>query len=364
VVSERGRWPLVVAFVAAALIATIVGASVVKVPYFALRPGSVLDSSAAIEVDGAPTYPSEGTIHYTTVSIRQTTALEWVMANFDDDVELRARDEILGNRDPEENRQYNQVLMDNSQLAATAAALETLGYEVETSVGGMVVAEVMADYPAEDVLNVGDVIVEVNGEPLDDVDALEAVMADQAPDDAVELMVVPGEDLSDEELSGEAELQAEPEERTVGLAEDPEDEERAIMGIQIAAYDLDYDFPVDVSFDTGEIGGPSAGLAFTLTLIDLMTPGDLTGGQNIAVTGSVFRDGTVGSVGGTGQKAAAARKEDMDAFLVPAAGSDYDNTRSHAGDVEVIPVETVAEALEVLADLGGDPVDLPVEDAA
>jgi PDZ domain-containing secreted protein len=73
-------------------------------------------------------------------------------------------------------------------------------------------------------------------------------------------------------------------------------------------------------------------------------------------------DGTVGSVGGTGQKAAAAHNNDMDAFLVPAAGADYENAEAHSRDVEVIPVDTLDEALQVLEDLGGDPLELPLDD--
>lgn len=358
------------AFAAAALIGVIVGASIVKVPYFALRPGSVLDSRSAIEVEGAQTYDSSGALHYTTVSIRQTTALEWMMASFDDDVELVHEEELLGDRDAEENRQYNQVLMDQSQLVAPTVALETLGYEVDSSIGGMAVGEVDEELPARGVLEVGDVIVEVDGEALDDIDSLELVMSEQEPGGEIDLKIIPCGLVTPCGIDGEHPEEAPApdevpdealEELTVDLVEDPQNEGRAIMGVVVGAYDLEYDFPVDIRFDTGEIGGPSAGLAFTLTLIDLMSPGDLTGGLDVAITGRVSPDGTVGSVGGTGQKAAAARSDDMDVFLVPAEGSDYENADAHSGDVEVIPVGSVEEALETLESLGGDPLEIPAE---
>jgi len=114
---------------------------------------------------------------------------------------------------------------------------------------------------------------------------------------------------------------------------------------------------VDVSIDTGDVGGPSAGLAFTLAIIDDLTPGDLTGGAKVAVTGTISGDGTVGPVGGTGQKAAAVRAKGYDVFLVPSA--DYEAARQHAGDVDVIAVDTLDDALAALAALGGNVDDLP-----
>jgi PDZ domain-containing protein len=143
----------------------------------------------------------------------------------------------------------------------------------------------------------------------------------------------------------------------LALGADPNDPDRAIIGIEVTGRGIDFDFPIDVSIDTGDVGGPSAGLAFTLAIIDDLTPGDLTGGADVAVTGTINSDGTVGPVGGTGQKAAAVRAKGYDAFLVPS--DDYEAARQHAGDVDVIAVDTLDEALAALADLGGNVDDLP-----
>jgi Lon-like protease len=113
-----------------------------------------------------------------------------------------------------------------------------------------------------------------------------------------------------------------------------------------------------VQIDTGDVGGPSAGLAFTLAILDDLTPGDLTGGHDIAATGTIASDGTVGPVGGTGQKAAAVRAKDAELFLVPRA--DYKDAVAHAGkDLEVVPVDDLDDALDALADLGGNVDELP-----
>jgi Lon-like protease len=112
-----------------------------------------------------------------------------------------------------------------------------------------------------------------------------------------------------------------------------------------------------VSFDTGDVGGPSAGLAFTLALIDVLTPGELTGGERVAVTGAIGADGTVIPVGGTAQKAAAVRRAGIGVFLVPA--EDYADALQTAGDVEVIEVTSVDGALRELVRLGGDRLEVP-----
>ena len=116
--------------------------------------------------------------------------------------------------------------------------------------------------------------------------------------------------------------------------------------------------PFDVTIDTGDVGGPSAGLAFTLALIDDLTPGDLTGGGDVAVTGTIAGDGTVGPVGGTGQKAAAVRDEGITLFIVPT--QDYEEAVARAGDdLQVVPVDNVDEALDALRERGGNVDDLP-----
>ena len=193
-------------------------------------------------------------------------------------------------------------------------------------------------------IKVGDTITAVNGEQLDEPDDLTRLLADDSPGDEVTITVEPP-------------TRSQPRDVELALGADPDDPARAIIGIEVTGRGIDFDFPVDVTIDTGDVGGPSAGLAFTLAIIDDLTPGDLTGGEDVAVTGTINSDGTVGPVGGTGQKAAAVRAQGYDAFLVPSA--DYEAARQHAGDVDVIAVDTLDEALAALADLGGNVDDLP-----
>ncbi|MDP6867071.1 MAG: S16 family serine protease, partial [Acidimicrobiales bacterium] len=108
--------------------------------------------------------------------------------------------------------------------------------------------------------------------------------------------------------------------------------------------------------NTGRVGGNSAGLALALSILDLVTPGELTGGLRVASTGTIDIDGNVGPIGGIVQKVVAARDGGMDLFLVPA--QEAGEARQHAGTMTVEGVATLEEALEALARHGGRTRDL------
>ncbi len=338
---RRRFWPIVLTVV---VVAFVIGAATVPLPYYLYRPGSVRDTEPLIAVDGVEVYASDGTISYTTVSLRQATVFGLASGWIDDDIDVVPRDEVLGGRDADQNRTLNLQMMDTSKQVASQVALERLGYPVDVSITGETVVEVIPDMPAEGVLEPGDTITAVDGEPIDDPDDLTRLLGDDAPGDEVTITVQSPESAAERDVE-------------LALAPDPDDPERAIMGVRPSPRGVDFDFPFDVEIDTGDVGGPSAGLAFTLAIIDDLTPGDLTGGAKVAVTGTISGDGSVGPVGGTGQKAAAVRAGDYDVFLVPSA--DYQAALGRAGDVEMVAVDTLEEALAALGDLGGNSDDLP-----
>jgi PDZ domain-containing protein len=145
-----------------------------------------------------------------------------------------------------------------------------------------------------------------------------------------------------------------------------EDVPRTIIGFRpIDTTTITLPEGLSVDIDTDSIGGPSAGLAFALTLIDELTEGDLMGGQNVAVTGTIDVEGNVGAIGGLNSKASAVRQVGVKYFLVPAGqeGQRYPDNLAGArdavdGEVEIIPVATLQEALDALVRIGGDPVRL------
>lgn len=125
---------------------------------------------------------------------------------------------------------------------------------------------------------------------------------------------------------------------------------------------VDAELPFDIQIDSGSIGGPSAGLAFTLTLIDLLTEGELTGGNRVAVTGTITGGGTVGNVGGVAQKAAAAEDEGAAMFIVPI--DRVEDAESTTSTLDIVGVSSLDEALAALASLGGDIDELALDVSA
>src|SRR5690606_398227 len=126
-------------------------------------------------------------------------------------------------------------------------------------------------------------VVAIDGEPLDDIDDVSRIMDAKAPGDTVVLSVEPPERGDVTEVP-------------VVLGPSPDDPEQGLIGISLEPRSPAYDFPIDVGIDSGNVGGPSAGLAFTLAVLDVLTPGELTGGLDVAVTGTIDGAGNVGDV--------------------------------------------------------------------
>ena len=325
-----------------ALGSTIAGVIVWQIQptdYYAIRPGAVTDTTNIIEIDGIETFDPDGEIGFTTVSILQNIT-RWERRRYDGDPTVTVLHEsvINGDSTPDEKRVIDRQRMQDSMAVATLVALRYLGYDVELSGGGAVLLNISEGTPADGVLEVGDVIVMVDDDPIALSDDLFNAIRSRAPGDEVELVI---------ERAGSGD-----EERvTVVLAEQPEVEGVALLGVEPQTIDLVATSPFDISFDIENVGGPSAGLAFTLGVIDVLTPGELTGGARVATTGAILRDGTVGPVGGVAQKTVAARQAGADLFIVPS--TEYEEALTQAGDMPVAMADTVEEALDVLHDFGG-----------
>jgi Lon-like protease len=312
----------------------------------AVQPGPVEDTLGLIEVTGAEVFrPEDGSLHLTTVAVNEDLGFTtWIGARTDPSVEVVPREQIFPpGFDRDEVADLNAAAMRDSQLVATIVALETLGYELDPD-GALVVA--VQDDAVTDELEVGDVIIAVDGEQVrESTEVVDAVRARSV-----------GQQV-DLEVRGETGT------RTVEvvLGENPEDPELPYVGVLLTT---DVDLPIDVEVDAGAIGGPSAGLFFALSLLELLEPEDLIDGRVIAGTGTLGRDGTVGGVGGVPQKIAGASaprdgSPPAEVFLVPRDNLDDVRDAEVAADVLVVPVGTLEEALGALEDLraGRDPSD-------
>ena len=342
----------VVAFVVVAIVAygtvpaqwvgrILPGESIVDGGAVALKPGSARPIDDRVTVVDLEVFEPEGEILFTTVAIDdQVTISDWVRSEIDDAVELRTRTEVFGVRTTSEQRERNLELMQASKDSAIAAALEHLGVEavIESGIG---FNEVVEGGPSDGLLEVGDIIVGLDDEPITGFDSLLDALAVRAPGTDVVLQL----ERVDTGMRRREVV-------TLGVHPDAGREGGFIGIADVTVRSIDADLPFDLAIDSGSIGGPSAGLAFTLALIDVLTPGELTGGNRIAVTGTISAAGRVGNVGGVAQKAAAAEAEGVAVFIVPI--DSVEAAESTTDVLRIVGVETLDDALAVLAEVGGE----------
>ena len=309
----------------------------VKLPYFAMSPGPVEAVTDLVTVSDVETFESEGEFYLLTVGLREVNAFEWFEAQFlDERVDLVAREVI---RPPgvsqEEQTRSNLAAMDESIDTAVFVALGHLGYDVGFVGEGVEVLQVVEDTPADGVLEVGDRFMTVAGVEVQTSDQAAGVIRSFGVGDTITLVGTRGGEPFDVDIT---------------LMAHPDLEGAPMVGVVFDTVNLALDLPVDVDVDSRNIGGPSAGMTYALTLIDLLTPEDLTRGHVLAGTGTIRFDETVGAVGGIRQKVFAARAVGAEIVFVPSAN--YEDALTAMGDgIEIVPVATLQEALDHLAEL-------------
>jgi PDZ domain-containing protein len=343
--SPASRRRRIVVWSAAVVVVAILSAALfIRLPYYTLSPGSSRATEPLIKVENAQTFDNDGAVDFLTVSLRQATAVELLVAWADSAVEVKTDEELFGPQTESESHAANVVMMSNSKDAATYQALTRLGYKVPSSGTGAVVASVQPNSPASDVLSATDVIVAIDDTPITINTQLVEMIGDSTPGTT--------RTLSIEKLDG-TNAHTVP----VVIGARPTDATRGYLGITTFTRDLNFSFPVTVTINSGAVSGPSAGLAFTLGLLDVLSPGSLTGGQHVAATGTMGLDGAVGPVGGVHQKVVAARRAGATLMIVPS--SELDEAREFAGSLRIEPADTLDQALAVLSTIGGGDNVLP-----
>lgn len=333
---RRRLWLVVV--VGLVLAGLTAAAFLVQLPYYLVQPGSVRPAEQRVDIEGAPSYETDGEVLFTTVLVSQATPALMVRAWLDDAVQVRTEQEMYPDGDRESTRQVNRQRMDLSKLTATRVALDRVGIDAQYSADGARVLGVVEEGPSDGVLEPEDVIVEVDGGEIAMPADIAGELDDRSPGDTVEVAVERGDD--------------ETRRVEVTLGESSSEQGRPVLGVEVEPVDPVVDSDVSVAVDSGEVSGPSAGLAWTLAIIDRLTPGSLTDGRRIAVTGEMLDDGTVGEIGGITQKVSAVRRAGIDVFIYPASTPEEEQRemRRIAGDaVELWPVATIDEAVERLA---------------
>jgi Lon-like protease len=294
-------------------------------------PGAAIDTSRLIDVPGGQHH--RGKLYMMVVTTQPANLFWYLYAKLDDRAVLETPKQFLGNiEDYAKYMELTTQMMADSQLTAPAVALHQLGYGKGVTSNGVKVFDLTADSPSRGLLGKDDVIIALDGKPVTRQDDLRAILT----------ATVPGTKVAVRFRRGAAEQAV-----TVTTYENPSRKGSAALGVLIMD-NLAYDVPIPVKIHAGSITGPSAGLMFTLQIIDQLTPGGIAGGMTVAGTGTMEPDGSVGEIGGVQQKVYAAETAGAVVFFSPRGN--YEDARKVATRVEVVPVEKVTDALQWLAE--------------
>lgn len=342
--SRRALTLLVAGFLVLAL--GVLGAFL-PVPYVVLSPGptentiGLVDKKPVITITGRETFPTDGSLSLVTVAYQggPTSHIDLMTALrgwFDPTVAVVPEETIFPRSlSAKQVEEENTVEMANSQDNATAAALSELKIPYRTVVTVMATEK---GKPADGKLQKGDEITEISGKPVADVDTVADTVRALKPGQDVVFNVARGDKKTDVTVKTAAGTQ-----------------NKTVVGVTMQAK---YKFPFDVNISVGDVGGPSAGMMFSLGIIDKLTPGSLTGGKAIAGTGTITPAGEVGGIGGIAQKMVGAKKAGATVFLTPADNC-AEAMKAAPDGLRLVKAETLHGAVQALDALRSGKGDVP-----
>ncbi|SFX05743.1 PDZ domain-containing protein [Thermoactinomyces sp. DSM 45891] len=320
----------------------ILGTPIAGLPYYVMEPGSAEDVAPFVKVDEKPTEHGKGTFYLTTVGVGKATVLDWIWAQYSHELELIPEKEMFVNvRDDEEYQRQQKENMLESQNAALIAAFREAKKPMKVDYLGVEVFSIRKDNG----LQVGDLITAIDGQPILRKEELFAYLEKKKIGDRVKVKFqrTNAKDPIEKEIV------------LTDVAQPQEGQERAGLGIYPLTREKVNTTP-SVKIEAGEIGGPSAGLMFTLEMYDQLTEGDLTHSMKIAGTGTMNSEGKVGQIGGIQYKVRAADKEGAEIFFAPKDIQSTDENEKVAiqaakeikTKMKIVPVATFQEALQYL----------------
>ena len=340
----------------------IIAMAAVRIQRFELAPGEAMAVAPRIEFAKSSTgtkvperFRTTNGIKFVTAFGGQLSILDSVLGWIDPHVQVDTYKEHFGTSTPSTSRRLGFQAMVGAKQIAEYVAMKKLGLDVKLVMGRVVIEELVCDgAPKKNAactnLEVGETITHLDGVVTPTLTDLATQMKNHAIGDTVELTVIPYDSKATTPDVKKAEK------RTVQLMANADDRTRPIIGF-VPADTRTVSLPFEVKISTTDIGGPSAGLAFTLALLDELTSGNLMGTSHVVATGTISEDGSVGAIGALEQKAVAVKASGADLFLVPAGQSadEMKRARNAAGSgVKIVQVATLDEALKVLRANGGN----------
>ncbi|MCG7342765.1 PDZ domain-containing protein [Sporosarcina sp. ACRSL] len=316
------------------------------------KPGGAYDLAPIVEVENGDR-DDVGTFNLMTIAIGKATPYSYAVSKFSDRMKLLPINKVR--REGENDKEYNirqKKLMSDSQFNAITVAFSKVGIPVDITYDGVFIVSVLKGGASDGKLEVGDKIRSVNGVPLEEIGQFATMISGKTEGEKVTVTV---------------ERDAKFQEVDITLTEIPNSGGRVGLGVQFQE-DRELRTNPKVDIHTAEIGGPSAGLMFTLEIMNQLMEEDLTKGYNIAGTGEMLADGTVGRIGGADFKIMAADREGVEIFFAPDDYLSEEMRKKNPGimtnyeeavrtakkigtKMKIVPVRTIDDALDYLRDL-------------
>lgn len=316
------------------------------------QPGGAYELSPLVKVENGDE-DDQGTFSLMTISVGKATPATYVWTMVSDKMKLLPANKVRRHGESDEEYNVRQLrLMSDSQFNAITVAFEKSGKPVDIDFAGIYIQHVVEGSASDGKLKAGDHVIGVDGKPLIEPDQFATYITDQRKGDTIQV---------------EAERDKKKFTTDITLSEIPDSQGKVGLGVQFLE-DRSLKTIPKVNFNTSEIGGPSAGLMFTLEIMNQLKPEDITKGYTVAGTGEMMPGGTVGRIGGIDFKVMAADRDGVEIFFAPddelpeevkAANpgimSNYEEAVETAKKIgtnmKIVPVKTVDDALNYLAQL-------------
>ncbi|MDY0405978.1 SepM family pheromone-processing serine protease [Virgibacillus sp. 179-BFC.A HS] len=313
-----------------------------QLPYYIQKPGSADALDPIVSVDNG--YKSKGDMHLVTVRGGQATPIQYAMAKVLPHEEIIPIDKVMPKGISKDDYFHAQLqMMESSQEAATVVAYKAANKDIKIRYDGVYVVSTVKGMPADGKLKSGDRITGVDGRDIKEANDLINYVQTKKPGNTLSFAI---------ERDGEKRTEK------IGLKEFKDQKGKIGIGIQLVT-DRSVSVKPEVHFKSGDIGGPSAGLMFSLKIYDELTKQDLTHGLQICGTGEIDYDGNVMRIGGIDKKVIAADKAGCNIFFAPnergAKESNYKVAKKAAKeigtDMKIVPVDTFQDALHYLENM-------------
>ncbi|MBC8080670.1 MAG: PDZ domain-containing protein [Gorillibacterium sp.] len=347
---RKPRLPSSFKIIASAMVGLIAAYFLVfyPLPYYIYQPGTAENIRSMVIVN-KETPPDAGSFMLTTVGVMNANALTYVWAELTDK-ELKQRKNVLLAGETEEEYNQRQVYsMVSSQSNAILAAYHKLGIPYHFKTESIMVMHLVPGMPAASILRVGDVLLKMDGKVMESAKQLVSYLSGKKAGDSLSVTFRRGDKVLEKQVALDY------------LPEEPAESGKAAKPRRVGV-GISYNFLMSVQpenlenhikIQAGEIGGPSAGLMFTLEIINHLLPEDISKGHRVAGTGTIIEDGTVGPIGGIPYKVIAAHREKAEIFFAPKenAADAIKQAEKLKTKMKIVTISTLSEAMDYLEQL-------------